>query len=111
MRLRPPRFPPNWPNWRRRDSEAQEGGAEAGPWGQLAVEVAEVVGQDVRFLVGEIVAAWFGVQAPLHDVLVVAFGEATDAGEVAGEARQVAGRNRARAPGQRQGSGLHGTGL
>jgi hypothetical protein len=46
-----------------------------------------VVGQDLGFLVGGVVAAGLLVQVPLHDVLVVAFGEPADAGEVAFEAR------------------------
>jgi F420-dependent oxidoreductase-like protein len=56
--------------------------------GQAVVEVAEVVGQDLGFGVGGVVAAGLLVQVPLGDVLVVAFGEPADAGEVAVEARQ-----------------------
>jgi hypothetical protein len=51
----------------------------------LAVELADVVGQDVWLQVRGIVAAWHGVHVPLHEVFVVALGEAADAGEVAGE--------------------------
>jgi hypothetical protein len=46
-------------------------------------------GEDVRFQVGRVVAAGFGVHDPPHDVLVVALGEAAHAGEVAGETRDA----------------------
>src|SRR5437879_2662281 len=50
------------------------------------VEITNVVGQDCWLQVRGIVTAWFWVHIPLHEVLMVAFGEAADTGEVAGEA-------------------------
>src|SRR5262245_63992508 len=51
----------------------------------LAVEAADVVGEGVWFQVRGVMAARFRVHGPLHQVLVVTFGEAADPGKVAGE--------------------------
>ena len=54
----------------------------------LRVKLADVVGEDLGFGVGGVMAAGLWVQVPLGDVLVVAFGKSSHAGEVALEARQ-----------------------
>ena len=52
---------------------------------ELAVETADVTGEDFWLQVRGIVATRFCVHVPLHEVLVVTLGEAPDAREVAGE--------------------------
>src|SRR5690348_18277803 len=51
----------------------------------LAVEAADVVGEGAWFQVRGVMAARFRVHGPLHQVLVITFGEAADPGKVAGE--------------------------
>src|SRR5580704_13835819 len=70
--------------WWRADTAAADEGLAA--LLIAVVETADVVGQGVWLRVRGVVAAGFWVHVPLHEVRVVAFGEAAEAGEVAGEA-------------------------